>query len=69
MLIFKNFIDNESSNMLILIFHRGLLNDLRLVFGVKYAPEMFIRKLENILKKIEYVVAFLHGVIIRAKNK
>lgn len=49
MLIFKNFVGNESSKMLILIFHRGLLNVLRLVFGVKYAPEMIIRKLENIL--------------------
>lgn len=40
---------------------------LRLAFGVKYAPGIFQREKENIIKKIHYVAVFLDHVIISAK--
>lgn len=66
---FQQPVDEETSKLLTINTHKGLYRVLRLPFGVKFAPGLFQRKIENILKKFEYVGVFLDDVIVSARTE
>jgi hypothetical protein len=61
-------LDDKSSQLLTLNTRRGLLSAKRLCFGVKTAPALFQRVMEQILSGIPGVMVFIDDILVATKG-
>ena len=61
---FQQPVDDKMSKILTVNTHRRLFSVCQLPFEAKFAPGLFQRKIENVLKKFDFVGVFLDEVII-----
>ena len=62
------FLDDESSEILALNTHKGILKARRLSYGVKSAPSIFQAKMNKILSGIDNVFCYVDDVLIATET-
>lgn len=62
-------VDDNSAEVLTLNTHKGLFKVRRLPFGISAAPGIFQRFMDNLLKGVPGVVAYLDDILVSGSNE